>query len=209
MAERIVLLHGIFRTTRSMRGLETFLRAQGYEVLNLGYPSTRLPIERIVEHIHPAITAFTGDGPLHVVGYSMGGLVARAYIYRYAPAHLGRVVLLATPNHGSEVADALKDWWLYRRLYGPAGQQLVTHFPHKEALFGRVTYPLAVLAGDRSIDPFCARFLPRPHDSKVSVASTRLEGMMSHRILRTSHMFFPADPEIWRHTLAFLKAENP
>ena len=145
------------------------------------------------------------EPPLHFVGYSMGGLVARAYIHRYAPAKLGRVVQLATPNHGSEVADYLKDWPLYRWLYGPAGQQLVTHFTDRNSLFGPVTYPLGILAGDRSIDPFCGRVLPRPHDSKVTVASTRLEGMQMHRVLRSSHVFFPSNRQVWKETVQFLK----
>ena len=51
----------------------------------------------------------------------MGGLVIRALLNRYRPDNLGRVVQIGTPNHGSEVADFLKNDWLYRLFFGPAG----------------------------------------------------------------------------------------
>src|ERR1700758_1518490 len=106
----VVILHGIFRTRRSMAKLTRFLEENGYKTLNLGYPSTRKSIEEIVEHIHPAVQEFSSGirGKLHFVGYSMGGLVIRRYLYCFRPKNLGRVVMLGAPNHGSEAADFIK-----------------------------------------------------------------------------------------------------
>ncbi len=55
----------------------------------------------------------------------MGGLLARAAISQERPANLGRVVMLAPPNGGSEIADLLAGW-AFRRLFGPAGAELAT-----------------------------------------------------------------------------------
>ena len=66
------------------------------------------------------------DGRLHFVTHSMGGLVARSFINRHRPDNLGRVVALAPPNGGSEVADFLSRNLLYQRYFGPAGAQLTT-----------------------------------------------------------------------------------
>lgn len=92
----VVLLHGIFRTHRSMRGLAKFLEKNGYTILNINYPSTRQSIEEIARHIHPAIDEFSENiaGKLHFIGYSMGGLVIRAYLHRFQPKNLGRVIML-------------------------------------------------------------------------------------------------------------------
>ena len=68
----------------------------------------------------------TPEGSLHFVCHSMGGLLARVYLVRHRPARLGRVVMLGTPNGGSELADSLKGFWRYRAWFGPAGQQLGT-----------------------------------------------------------------------------------
>lgn len=207
MTEGVILLHGILRTRRSMAGLARFLESQGYEVLNLGYPSRRLPIEAIVERIHPCIMDFSGklSGPVHFVGYSMGALLIRAYLHQHRPANLGRVVMIGPPNHGSEVADFLQHWRVYRWLYGPAGQQLITDQSAFAHLFGRAEYELGILAGTRSIDPISSRIIREPNDGKVSVESTKLEGMRDHFIIPCTHTFFPHNRAAWHQVGHFLK----
>src|SRR5207244_5815713 len=84
-------------------------------------------------------------GSVHFVGHSMGGLLARVYIARYQPKRLGRVVMLGTPNGGSEIADRLKHIGAYRAWFGPAGQQLVTQCDTTiAAMFPPVDYPVAI-----------------------------------------------------------------
>ena len=124
----VVLLHGIVRTSRSMNAMEKALKASGFATLNLGYGSRRKSLGRLASEIHPAILDFAGaiDGPIHFVGHSMGGLLARVYLATHRPSRLGRVVMLGAPNQGSEVADLLRNLAIYRAIYGPAGQQLST-----------------------------------------------------------------------------------
>jgi triacylglycerol esterase/lipase EstA (alpha/beta hydrolase family) len=59
---------------------------------------------------------------VHFVCHSMGGLLARGYVARHRPQRLGRMVMLGTPNGGSEIADRLKHIGVYRAWFGPAGQ---------------------------------------------------------------------------------------
>jgi pimeloyl-ACP methyl ester carboxylesterase len=203
----VVLLHGILRSRRSMQGLARFLRAAGYRTLNLDYPSTRQPIEAIAVHIHPEVTAFAPSvsGMLNFVGHSMGGLAIRAYLYRYRPPNLGRVVMLGTPNRGSEVADILKDRWVYRRFFGPAGQQLVTEFAAADAIFGPIDYELGVVAGSRSIDPISSLIIGDPNDGRVSIERTKIAGMADHVVVAASHAFLPANKQVQRLVLEFLR----
>jgi len=99
------------------------------------------------------ISKIRADKPVHFIGYSMGGIVTRAVLNKFRPDNLGRVVQLASPNNGSEVADFLKDNWLYEKVYGPAGKQLVTDGAGIDDLLGKVDYELGVVAGTFSIDP--------------------------------------------------------
>jgi len=56
-------------------------------------------VERIVEE--------TGYERIHVIGHSMGGLIARYYVTRLGgDAHVHTLVTLGTPHHGSYVAYA-------------------------------------------------------------------------------------------------------
>lgn len=203
----VVLLHGIFLPSCHLWRLAHFLRRNGYEVLNIHYPSTHIPIEEIVDYIHPVIEKFRAQvlGKLYWVGYSMGGLVIRAYIHKYVPEVDGRVVMLGTPNHGSEAADYFKNWWLYQKLYGPAGQQLVTAFGDAERLFGKVRYELGIIAGSLSLDPVASYIIRKPNDGKVSVESTYLEGMKEHVTVPVDHTFLPLSGAVLEHTLHFLR----
>jgi pimeloyl-ACP methyl ester carboxylesterase len=203
----IVLLHGIFRTHRSMGRLARFLERNGFAVLNLGYPSTKYPIEMLVDIVHPRIENFTESitGQLHFVSYSMGGLLMRAYLCKYRPSHLGRVVMIGTPNKGSEVADFLKSMKLYRWLYGPAGQQLITDQAAFAHCLGKVDYELGVIAGNRPIDPISSRIIGKPNDGKVSIDSTMLEGMKDHIVIPSSHTFFPSNKATWHQVLLFFR----
>jgi len=186
----VVMLHGIARSARSFRKMQAALEAAGFATLNLDYRSRARSLEALVDDIHPAISAFAVgiDGPLHFVEHSMGGLLTRAYIARHPPRRLGRVLMLGPPNNGSEIADRFRHLAVYRAWFGPAGQQLATTpDAATRRLLPQPNYELGVIAGDRSVYPIASLFLPSPNDGRVSVESTRLDGMADHIVIATAH----------------------
>ena len=206
--EGVLLLHGLARRAASLRPLERAFRAHGYATLDLDYPSRRHGLEELVARITPEVAAFsTRVGRLHVVTHSMGGLLARGLVTRARPHNLGRVVMLAPPNGGSEVADALCGLRAYCWLFGPAGAQLVTRpDAATRALLGPVDYPLGVIAGDRSLYPLASRlWLRGPNDGRVTVAATRVAGMAEHVTLHATHALMMRNQEVIRQTLAFVR----
>ena len=200
----VVLLHGIARTSASLTKLERALRAAGFATLNIDYPSRSKPIAALADDIHPAISGFAErDAPLHFAAYSMGGLVTRTYIAKYRPTRLASVVMLGTPNGGSEVADLLSGSRLYRAFYGPAGLELTTARPET---LPTVDYPVGVIAGSRFIDPVAGLFiLPKPNDGRVSVQSAMLSGMTDHVVVKASHTGLPRHSVAIAETIAFLR----
>ena len=204
----VVLLHGISRTALSFRKMQLALERAGFATLNLDYESRRKALEGLAEDIDPAIQRFADriNGSVHFVCHSMGGLLARVYIARHRPKHLGRVVMLGTPNSGSEIAERLKNFGVYRAFFGPAGQQLGTRRDAAiDALFPPVDYPVGIIAGNRSIYPIASRFLPRPHDGRVSIANTKLEGMADHVVVAASHPWLVRNSVAIAQTIAFLR----
>lgn len=208
-ADGVVLLHGIARSPASLEKMEAALKGAGYRTLNLSYPARTESLEGIVAGIDPAVAAFAGsiEGQVHFVTHSMGGLVARGYIHRHRPANLGRVVMLAPPNGGSDVADFLLGNPAYTYFFGPAGQQLSTHqAPALKELLGNVDYPLGVIAGDRSVNLISSWLvIPGPDDGKVSVSQTAVEGMSSSIVLHVTHPFMMSNPAVISQTLMFLR----
>jgi pimeloyl-ACP methyl ester carboxylesterase len=208
-SEGVVLLHGIGRNHRWLKRLERALRQAGYATLNLDYASRKKPLELLAADIDGAIRQFAGEtcGPLHFVGHSMGGLLARVYIAKYRPERLGRVVMLGTPNGGSEIADHLHDFALYRAYYGPAGQQLTTRLDSALTSLPPPDYDVGVVAGNRSIAPVASLFrMPKPNDTMVSVKSSRLDGMADHVVVKASHAGLPYHGKAIEQAIAFLRA---
>jgi pimeloyl-ACP methyl ester carboxylesterase len=204
----VVLLHGIARTSRSLNKLETALQGAGFATLSLDYTSRKKRLDALAADIHPEISDFAGKicGPIHFVAHSMGGLLTRVYIARYRPARLARVVMLGTPNGGSEVADLLKGLSVCRAFYGPAGQQLATEQDGTLTSLPPPDYAVGVVAGCRSIDPIASVFvLPRPNDGRVSVQSSRLDNMADHITIKASHAGLVRHPVAIDQTIAFLR----
>jgi pimeloyl-ACP methyl ester carboxylesterase len=188
--------------------MQAALEASGFATLNLDYASRRNPLEALADDIHSAIAGFAAgvDGSLHFVCHSMGGLLARVYLARYRPQRLGRVVLLGTPNGGSEIADRLKNFGAFRAFFGPAGQQLGTQRSAvDDAMLPPIDYSVGVIAGNRSIDPVAGTMLPKPHDGRVSVANTRLDGMADHIIVETSHPWLVRNGLAIEQTITFVR----
>ena len=202
-----MVVHGIARTYRSMRSLAKFLKSHGYSVLNVGYPSTRDSLESLIEYIHDKVADFNRDSQrkIHFVGYSLGGLMVRGLIHRYRPSNLGRVVQLAPPNQGSEVADFWKNNFLFKWIFGPAGQDLGAREKRFTRILGPVDYELGVIAGNRSWDPISSAMISGPNDGKVSVESTQVSGMTDHIIIPATHTFIIYNRQAWDQILHFLE----
>lgn len=202
----VILLHGIARSSKHMAALAKYLQQDGYEVLNLDYPSTKYSIENLVDLVHKELVCkICHAKKVHFVGYSMGALLVRAMLSKYRPTNLGRVVQLAPPNAGSEVADFFGKTWIYNKFYGPAGQQLGTKYKKLSSTLGVVDYELGVIAGNFSIDPISSLIISEESDGKVSVKNTKVKGMKDHIVLNASHTFFPSHKAVLKQTAFFLK----
>lgn len=202
--ECVVLLHGLARSQSSLLLMDAALRAQGYHVVNEGYPSTAATIADLADRIGERVALCPGDEMLHFVTHSMGGILLRLWLRDHHPKNLGRVVMLAPPNQGSEVVDALADWALFKWVNGPAGAELGTG-PEGPRALPPVTFDLGVIAGTRSLSPWLSRLIPGPDDGKVSVASTKVQGMRAHLTLPVSHTFLMNSPEVIVQTMTYLQ----
>lgn len=208
--ETVVLLHGLGRTGWSMAPLAWSLEREGYRVVRLSYPSLTVPLEEIAATWLPAQLARLSPRPqsLHIVTHSMGGIVVRAWLAACGtPPELGRVVMIAPPNGGSELAERLQAFATFRWLLGPNGHRLGTGPLSLAAQLGPWPGPaeLGILAGGRSPLPECWSPLPAPHDGKVSVAATHLAGERDHRTLPLSHTFILYRRSTYRQVAAFLR----
>ncbi|MDC1479534.1 hypothetical protein N8214_08955 [Pseudomonadales bacterium] len=90
-------------------------------------------------------------------------------------------------------------------MNGPAGMQLGTNEESLPLRLGPVTFPVGIIAGDRSINPLLSRRLPKPNDGKVSVTSTMVEGMADFIQLPLNHTFIMRNEEVIRQSTTFVE----
>ncbi len=223
----MVLLHGLARTRRSMRRLESRLRGEGWRTLNVGYPSTRRQPDELVELLHhrlgPAVQVRPKAGDetaetrraapsvpppsVHFVTHSLGGLLLRALLDRYEIPALGRVVQLAPPNRGSEIVDRIGAWRAFGWIFGPTGRALGTGPGSLPSTLGVPAAEVGVIAGSRSINPLGSLLLPGAGDGAVTLARTRLgDGAEKDWIvLPLDHTTIMMREEAARQTVHFLR----
>jgi len=207
--ECVVLLHGLNRSWRAMRPMAAALQAAGYTTANVDYPSQ----SGSVEEIAPFVVGMglgkcrdAGAKRIHFVTHSLGGILLR-YQNEHSPIQdLGRVVMLGPPNQGSEIIDKTRDWPGFEMFTGDAGAQLGTNIESMPSRLGPVNFELGVIAGTGTINVFASAMLPDPDDGKVSVASTRVEGMNDFLVVGNSHRYITRSDVVIRNTKAFLQS---
>jgi pimeloyl-ACP methyl ester carboxylesterase len=202
----VILLHGLARTASSMENLATAFTREGFEVVNVNYPSREHPVERLADMaVREGIDGCPTNSKLNFVTHSLGGILVRYYLAHHEVPRLGRVVMLGPPNKGSEVVDIMRDKPGYVLLNGPAGLQLGTDKDSIPMKLGAVNFELGVIAGTASINIILSQFLPNPDDGKVSVERTKVDGMRDFITVDRSHTFIMQASEVILQAISFIR----
>ena len=107
----ILLVHGLIENHVIFTVMERALRRRGFQALSsydYGVLTHNIPraAVRLGEAIQKLAVA-TGYERIHVVGHSLGGLIARYYVQRLGgDSHVHTLVTLGTPHQGTQLAWA-------------------------------------------------------------------------------------------------------
>ncbi len=203
----VVLVHGLALRGWAMLFLAWSLRRAGYRTLVPNYPSRKFTLEELAGDLIDQVSAFTREcSQVHFVGHSMGGLMIRLILRSGVVTDRGRIVMLGTPHRGSEIVDKLKDVFIFRRFFGPAGCSLTTDQRFDEAL-NLSGYEIGIIAGDLNVS-MLAKYcdMPSPSEGRVTVHSSHAIDETDHIVLPVGHTLMLASPTVRDQCLYFLKS---
>jgi pimeloyl-ACP methyl ester carboxylesterase len=194
---RVIVLHGIWNARAWVGPLAWRLRARGFQVGVFGYPSVFGGPDVAVPSL---IGRLRGQGPVSLVGHSLGGLVALEALRQAPDLDVPRVVCLGSPLCGSETARALAGHGWAAAL-GRSGGLLQHGLPAWRGraqvglVAGSVPHGLGALMGALHGDS----------DGTVALAETRLPGLADHCVVPASHSGLVLSPEVAALVAAFLR----
>lgn len=202
--EYAVLVHGLLSGPRAMRKIEAALRLNGYRVINFGYTSRKQSIREASEDLRRAIDKSipAGAKKIHFVTHSLGTIVVRYYLAARPPKNLGRFVMIAPPNNGSQWGRKLMDSHpVFHYILGVAGAE-VRHSP-TEKLPHPPPCEVGIIAGGtggRGLNPAIAG----DNDGTIAVEETKLAGMKDYILILDQHTLLLKNRRVIDNVISFL-----
>jgi pimeloyl-ACP methyl ester carboxylesterase len=210
----VVLQHGMWRSAFALGRIERALRAHGYEVLNVSYPSTRAHIEDHAERLARAISARLASASqspsaISFVGHSMGGLVIRRYLARPDAVRAKACVFIATPHCGAALAGKRQDALWFRLFMGnKAAKQLVCGDPFYDSLRPLSGVAVGNIIGGKGDGQGFSSVLEGDDDGTVRVAEAHLDGEQDTVLLPLGHTRIGMADATIKQVLSFLRTQR-
>ena len=190
--ELVFVLHGFGSNRFIMSLLARRIGQAGYRVRNWAYPSLLRRTDHHAERLHDALhVAAAADDVerVHIVGHSMGGIVARRALQLGVPAKFGRLVMLAPPNHGSRYANP------WASSLGRVIQPIAELCEHEESFVNRLAPPEGVEFG----------VIAASADMMVRRERTHLTGERDYLVIPASHTILCLRRQTAEQAVTFLR----
>lgn len=218
--ELVIIVHGLARSAASMQAMSDRIKLEGYNTCVVDYPTLEESIQNTLKisahQIHGCIRHFnlqlaqSDNGKVHFVGHSLGGLVIRSYLANHEDFtqsdEMGEVILVGTPNHGSDVADFFSNIRLLS-LAGGTAASLTTDPNSLPNSLPNPTYRFGVIAGVDSY-PVLKYIFHNMNDGLVSVKSAKLRDMHDFIEVDIKHDQLRSAPYVFQLILNYLSHQQ-
>ena len=187
---QVMLLPGFMADERAMWPLQRYLQYLGYEALNWGIGRNNGRPEqdagRVLEHIQ---TVRRGDEPITLIGWSLGGVIARE-VARREPELVREVITLGTPVEGGPKYTVTSKKYAENPRIDLDALERRIHEMNSQG----IEVPLTVLysRSDGIVD--------------WRAAIDRYNPQARHKRIRGSHLGMAFNPVVWRFVARTLAA---
>ena len=121
---------------------------------------------------------------------------------KYDILSIAKLIRPQIQDFADQVTNFLQSFAIYKTLYGPAGQQLITDQTEFKDIFGSINYEL--IAGSSPFYYIANKIIGKESDGRVSIINTKIEGMKEHIIINSGHTMLASNKKAWQLTLSFL-----
>jgi len=200
LSDHVILVHGLWMRGFAMGTLSRRLQSAGFTTASFEYLSVASGPEAAAERLRERVARF--ERPVHLVGHSLGGLVALEAMRAHGDSPPGRIVCLGSPLKGSRSAQGLAQLPFAEVLVGKSRLMLGSGIAPWDG-----AREVGVIAGrvPRGMGMMLPTGLPEPHDGTVAVDETQLDGIAAHRVVAATHTGMVFSDEVAQLVVAFLR----
>lgn len=191
MNKKVILVHGYFKTEKDMFALKTKLEKKSFEVHTINLPLTFKKLKSVMPlfkaEVEKIIAETEKGEEINFVGHSTGGLLIRRFLavtdYKNK---IGRIVLIAAPNKGSQLAYFAKKYFRpFTDVFKTLASIEVENVKKLE-LAAASDFEMAAIAGNKS-NLFLGRLLIKENDGRIRVKSVKIPGLKDFIVLPYGH----------------------
>ncbi|MFC4528614.1 alpha/beta hydrolase [Dyella halodurans] len=203
MSDHVILLHGLWMRGFALAMLHRRMMEAGFRVHRFDYMSVAATQQRILSRLEARIHELAQETEaVHLVGHSLGGLLALRACAEDVDLPPGRVVCLGSPLKGSAAARGFAGMGRGgEALLGGNRELLEYGFERWEGerevgvVAGRLSLGLGAVLGQFEGD----------NDGTVAVDETHLPGIADHCVIETNHTGLLFSVEAARQVTQFLQ----
>lgn len=175
---KVYVIHGYGGTTTMMSKIDKSIKNEHFITENFAYKSITVDLDSIGMELYLNIKR-SGFDTVSFVTHSMGGLVVRSML-QYSQKDknfpvIHRIVMLAPPNGGAEIADFFTKKPGMKRLLGPNVEHMRTDsnsYAHKLPIPNNSE--LGIIIGIRGKSKGYNPFIPSDNDGLLTPKSAKL-----------------------------------
>ncbi len=203
----VVLLHGVWSHGAGMYVIRRQLeREYGAKVLVFNYPSVTGTLDSNARSLAKFLRQSKANAA-HIIGHSLGGVVALRMLATHPDAPPGRLVCLGSPLTGSRTAEFLNSQqWAEIIIGSTLPDAVLSETANEWGSHVCETRDVGSIAGNVPLG--VGSVLPGftgPNDGTVAIAETKLEGEKDHIVMNVSHSGMLVSRKVADQAWAFLK----
>lgn len=201
--DTVILVHGLWMTGSEMSLLRRRMRVNGYNVHQFRYRMVTRSLDHNRERLKNFVCGHADDGQLHIIGHSLGGVLALQTLQAFPDLPVKSVVCLGSPLVDSAAGRRFGGSGVGRAFLGKTLPDAIFHQPLND---WNGPQKVGVIAGNRSFGlGALVSVMDKPNDGMVTVAETRLPGIDDHLELPLGHTALILSAEVARQCDLFIR----